>query len=244
MTEGHSSRVVSLTSPDTPFMVLGDLHGDGVGLARALDARGRAEPILSVGDIVGYSDGPTCDTVVARLVGEGGLAVRGNHEEWSGRDGKLAVVSDSRAIRDLSAATRSWMASLPDRIEVVGPGSAIAIASIVHSIRRPCWDDVRPHNVRRLLVALPSVRLVIVGHSHCPRFLMPGPDGRYTERVFDFTREEELTAAVGPQGPLIVDVGSLGRPRPSFDRREELLFGTYALVEPARGTVTLRRVLK
>ena len=58
--------------------VLSDIHGNLPALEAVLDALQPFDALWQLGDIVGY--GPQPNEVVARLVAENALGVRGNHD--------------------------------------------------------------------------------------------------------------------------------------------------------------------
>lgn len=239
-------RVV--VEPDARLVVLGDPHGDVAGVTAALarEAGPRTVP-LCVGDVIGHADGAQSSALVELMRARGVACVQGNHEEWFMRGQELVFLYDPLAEKKLAPAAASWVNALPQMIEVtVGP-SIDPVAVIVHSISQPFWENVEPHAVPRLMRALPGLRLVIIGHTHCPRFMRWTPGERAGETPFPFERVDEVETALpddGEAGTLIVDAGSIASPVPTMSGLRKKGFGTYAVVDLAAGTATLRRIVK
>lgn len=227
------------------LVILGDPHG-AVAAVRAVLARERTGPetmALCVGDAVGHSDGPDSSALCELLEHERIVSVQGNHEEWSVRAGEIAIAHRRGDDRRLSARALAWAAALPQRVDLVRSAGEPPVATMVHSIREPFWEDVEVNNLRHLLRHVSPVPLVIIGHSHCARLLHQPPDGRPVQSAFDWIGTEELGLPIPAAGFSVVDAGSIGSPRFGGRSGAKLPgFGTYAVVDLDARQVQLRRV--
>lgn len=254
MTTSPPTTVTFALQPDIRrLVVLGDPHGDVAGLTAIVEReRGPTTQLLCVGDAVGYGDGPSSSQVCATLQHLGVPTVEGNHEAWADPYGFLAIVADPERPRYLTEEALAWINGLPHRIEVTRHDGA-PVATLIHSIREPCWDWIGPENAPQVAADLHHPRLILSGHSHRPKLLHVAPGRWLAEHApFDFLHEDALRRPLPTEGTLIVDAGSIGRPDPTElnlgpdyrGRRWGDWFGTYAVVELERGVVTLRRWVK
>jgi predicted phosphodiesterase len=208
--------------------VLSDIHGNLPALEAVLAALAPYDAVWQLGDIVGY--GPQPDEVVARLRAESAGGVAGNHDAAAvGRidadafneDARLAVEWTSSHI---SATTRIWLASLPER-------TSDATFTLVHgSPRDPIWEYVYTAPVARANFAAFDTPHCLVGHTHLP-LVFREDDGHI----------ETLAPADGSALRLdgrrtILNPGSVGQPRDGDPRACGMLIDTDA------GEVEWRRV--
>jgi putative phosphoesterase len=147
--------------------LLSDIHSDIDALDRVLEemrAHG-VEAIYCAGDIVGY--GPSPNETVARLVENGILAVRGNHDRWAIDRG--AAMIDPHNVGALSDATLDYLRALPP-LRMFDLDHKLVV--VTHGIP---GDDLeyltrerfRSCDLREMLGDL-AVDLLIVGHTHEP----------------------------------------------------------------------------
>jgi predicted phosphodiesterase len=150
--------------------ILGDIHGEAVGLAKAIEflrSNGRADCIVSVGDIV---DGRgSVDDCCDLLIKEGVLAVRGNHDRWmlKGYMRSLRFATDLHALKRRS---RDFLRSLPTtRVLTASTG----VVSLAHGVGNDDMRALPPSPTKHLASVLSACHVVpettvaiISGHSH------------------------------------------------------------------------------
>jgi diadenosine tetraphosphatase ApaH/serine/threonine PP2A family protein phosphatase len=199
-----------------------DVHANRQAFAACLEAaRGRgAERFILLGDFVGYGADPewSVDTVM-RLVEEGALAVRGNHDNAIGTPSETMNEAAQAAIDwtrgRLGAAQRAFLASLPltreedDRLYVHSEASNPARWRYVQSTA----DAARS-------IAATTALVTFCGHIHRPALYSMSATAKMTSFV--------PTSGVGVQlltgrGWLAV-LGSVGQPR---DGNPAACFATY-----------------
>lgn len=213
---------VDLEASVETLVVLGDPHGDLEATERVLEREaGPGVRFLCVGDLVGRRDGPSCSRLAALLEDRGVLTVQGNHEAWVGPGGALLVVEPPEADPHLDARARAWVRGLPASLELFHAGWGRRVAAMVHTLREPGWPDVEARNARRLCDSLGGPDLVLVGHTHRPRFLHVPPRGDVRVQAFDFPASEVLEVPLPGSGHLVIDAGSLGYPDPREIRGED-----------------------
>jgi len=176
--------------------VIADIHGNVAALEAVLDdiaARGVAE-VLCLGDCASGMMWPGETT--ALLMARGIPTVRGNHDRWiteHGPDHKPG--QDAVAFAETTADQRDWLLRLPGRI-VPAPG-VLACHGTPYSDTQNLLED--PVGGRLVPAPLEVVRgrlgedgmaarLVLCGHSH------------------------QASVVRVPDGPLVVNPGSLGLP--------------------------------
>ncbi len=177
---------------------IADVHANFPALCAALETAARlgAGTVVAAGDLVG--SGPHPVEVVRLLRQRGVRAIRGNVDRKvlellaSGkklkgrlerkRSGHLAWTA-----LQLGEAERTWLAELPDRLDLSLAGVAVRV---VHGSARSDEEYVFPSVTARALVAMagePKPAVLVCGHSHIP----------FTRRV---------------GGVRVVNCGSVGRP--------------------------------
>ncbi|MEZ6186958.1 MAG: metallophosphoesterase [Planctomycetota bacterium] len=201
------SRTWTLGPDVTRLVVLGDPHGDIVGLDEVLQREaGPHTAFVSVGDNVGYADGRLSSELVAMLEAQGIPSVRGNHEAWV-EDGTLRLVSDGPP--GLTPEAAAWVAALPRRLKVQAPALPGLEVSVVHAVGE--WSYVNVKNARNLL-DVEGTQLVFCGHTHRPAIYTLDRAGKVASRRFEPTRKTPMVAELDPATRYVVDAGSLARP--------------------------------
>jgi len=212
-----------------------DVHSNLEALEACL-AHARRQGIdrcVFLGDLLGYGADPlACLEIAARLVGEGALAVRGNHDEAC----LGGVLPDMHFIaRDaiywtrerLGPAERDFIAGLPLT-------AAEADRLYVHaSPERPQdWIYVvDTQEAARAFAATPA-RLVFVGHVHHPLLYFSTPTG--APRLFE--PKPEVALPLSDFRRWLVIAGAVGQPRDGNPA------ACYALHDEDAGTLTHYRV--
>ena len=237
------------TVPDhiQKLVVLGDPHGDLAGVQEAYRIEdGAGTFFCCVGDVVGYADGPTSSRLCEFLIKKGTPTVEGNHEDWVSKSGKLAVFQGNKA--RLSEDAFRWVRSLPELI-CLARGDGRQLAVLAHSIRRGGWDWIDEDNASQFVKELGSPRVVLVGHSHRPKFITVDSRGRATRQPFDYREAESMETPIPRTGTLLIDAGSIARPEATevtgdARRHDGSRFGTYASLDLTARLASLKRVLK
>jgi diadenosine tetraphosphatase ApaH/serine/threonine PP2A family protein phosphatase len=199
-----------------------DVHANRQAFDACLDAaRARgAERFVLLGDFVGYGADPewSVDTVM-RLVEEGAVAVRGNHDNAIGTPSETMNEVAQAAIDwtrgRLSAAQRAFLAGLPmvqdedDRLYVHSEAS--------NPVR---WRYVQSTADAARSIVATSAQVTFCGHIHRPALYSMSATAKMTSFV--------PTSSVGVQllqgRRWLAVLGSVGQPR---DGNPAACFATY-----------------
>lgn len=226
------------------LVVLGDPHGDIAGLRNVFEREeGPGVAFVSVGDNVGYVDGPTSSKVCKELMERMIPSVYGNHEDCIDDFGGLAIAGNT-GDRFLSQEALSWSRDLPFRLEVFLEGLTDLSIKIVHSIMNGAyWDFISPANAEQLSNK-EEVDLVFCGHSHGPRIYTFGRNSEKAIAQLDLDRtEHKVSVILKPSQCNVVDAGSLGRPAYHPDSGQ-FDHATYAVLDIVNRTVTIYSLTK
>lgn len=206
-------------------MLLGlfaDVHANRQAFAACLEAaRGRgAERFILLGDFVGYGADPewSVDTVM-RLVEEGAIAVRGNHDNAIGTPSETMNEVAQAAIDwtrgRLGATQRAFLADLPltrdedDRLYVHSEASNPARWRYVQSTA----DAARS-------IAATNAQVTFCGHIHRPALYSMSATAKMTS--FVPTSGVDVQLLTGRRWLAVL--GSVGQPR---DGNPAACFATY-----------------
>jgi diadenosine tetraphosphatase ApaH/serine/threonine PP2A family protein phosphatase len=199
-----------------------DVHANRQAFAACLEAaRGRgAERFILLGDFVGYGADPewSVDTVM-RLVEEGAIAVRGNHDDAiatpSERMNELAQAAVDWTRGRLSVAQRAFLADLPMARE---EGDRLYVHSEASNPAR--WRYVQSTADAARSIASTSAAVTFCGHIHRPALYSMSATAGMTGFV--------PTPGVGVQllqgRRWLAVLGSVGQPR---DGNPAACFATY-----------------
>jgi predicted phosphodiesterase len=216
------------------LVVLGDPHGDLIGLAEVMAREDRpGTAFVSAGDNIGYQDAVVSSELVRTLAKRGIPSVLGNHEAWS-LSGKLFLAPPG-APRDLEPDALAWCRALPARIRVEAARAPGLSISIVHSL--PEWVYVDESNVARL-VALEAADLVFCGHTHGPAIWVVRDGEEPQVQRLDPRAKTPIELKLPRNRRCVVDAGSLARP--SSGRRACEDRGTYAVLDLTTRAVSVR----
>lgn len=223
----------------TRLVALGDPHGAIERVKAALAAeRNPQTMVVTVGDVIGYADGPTSAALVRFLEAEGIPSVRGNHEDWMTADGTMFLVAGDGSKRlDLAQVmtVRAW----PWDLDVTFAGHPPV--RVTHSLHDPGWEWVTEATVGPLLARTGRAQVVVVGHSHRPAIYAVDAGGRITKQAFPFAESATLDVPIARGVRYVLDTGSLARPELSRATRD-FSWGTYGVVDLATATLSLRRI--
>lgn len=201
--------------------VITDIHGNAAALTAVLSdiaARG-ADAVVCLGDIASGAGWPR--ETVERLQEAGIPCIRGNHDRWiSEHDPAAMGMQDRVAYQDLSPAQRDWLMGLPETLEPA-PG-VLAVhgtpgSDVQNLIEEVVAERLRPAPMAVLRDRLGgqgmAARVVLCGHSHRTGMVQV------------------------PDGPLVVNPGSLGLPgfrisrEPAHRQEAGTPHARYALLE-------------
>ncbi len=188
------------------FALISDIHGNLESLAAVLAAIEADEPVLCLGDIIGY--GPSPNECLALVRQRAVATILGNHDV-------AAVDGHGLALFNTAARTAiEWTQTVLDADHVAW------LDSLSYELRMPEYLLVHgaPVNYFSYILdkaaaarafAATDAPLIFVGHTHIADFYALAPDGSIAH---DFRqREGRLTLATGYR--YIVNVGSVGQPR-------------------------------
>jgi diadenosine tetraphosphatase ApaH/serine/threonine PP2A family protein phosphatase len=188
-----------------------DIHANRPAFAACLEAaRARgAERLICLGDIVGYGADPEWSVeTVMELVANGGLAVRGNH------DNAVAMASESMNAeaqaamewtrRRLSPSQRRFLAELPMS---VGDEDRLYVHS--EASNPPRWRYVQSASDAARSMIATDAQITFCGHIHRPALYSMSATAKMTS--FVPTAHAPVQLLRGRQWLAVV--GSVGQPR-------------------------------
>jgi diadenosine tetraphosphatase ApaH/serine/threonine PP2A family protein phosphatase len=229
-----SAGAIIIAEEKVLLAVFADIHANRQAFGACLDAaRAKgAQRIILLGDYVGYGADPewTVDTVMG-LVGEGAMAVRGNHDNAVGTRSESMNAEAKAAIEwtrgRLSAAQRRFLAQLPltvqdeDRLYVHSEASNPAK-----------WRYVQTTLDAARSIEAVTAHVTFCGHIHQPALYSMSSTAKMTSFVPTASVAVQL---LGGRRWLAV-IGSVGQPR---DRDPAACF---AMFDTLSGTITYYRV--
>lgn len=210
-----------------PVGLLADIHANLPALRsilELLEQRGVSQWLV-LGDIVGY--GPYPAECIAELKARHAVCVRGNHDHYVGHNGqgKVAMSESARwaadwTLRQLGDADRTWLATLPLKIEAEG-------VLVVHGapVDRTFFNGyVYEMTYERNLewLAEKGVHLCFFGHTH-----LQGVYGMLDGRCLPLCHDNNQDMASFDYA--LVNPGSVGQPRSGRPGAEAAIF------DPASG---------
>lgn len=207
--------------------VITDIHGNAAALEAVLAdiaARG-ADAVLCLGDIASGAGWPR--ETVEMLQDRGIPCIRGNHDRWISEHGPDRMgMQDRIAHEGLTASQRDWLMALPETLEPA-PG-VLAVhgtptSDVQNLIEEVVAERLRPAPMAVLRERLGgrgmAARVVLCGHSHRTGMVQV------------------------PDGPLVVNPGSLGLPgfrisrEPAHRQEAGTPHARYAMVDVSRAQV-------
>ena len=202
--------------------LLSDIHANRQAFSACLEAvRARgADRLIFLGDFVGYGGDPewTVETAI-RLIADGAVAVRGNHDQAIGTPSETMNATAQTAIewtRDrLTAAQRRFLAQLPLALE---EEDRLYVHSEASQPARWRYVQATP-DAARSMIATPA-HVTFCGHIHQPALYSMSATARMTS--FVPTAGVPIKLLKGRQWLAVL--GSVGQPR---DRNPAAAFALY-----------------
>jgi len=202
--------------------LLSDIHANRQAFSACLEAvRARgADRLIFLGDFVGYGGDPewTVETAI-RLIADGAVAVRGNHDQAIGTPSETMNAAAQTAIewtRDrLTAAQRRFLAQLPLALE---EEDRLYVHSEASQPARWRYVQATP-DAARSMIATPA-HVTFCGHIHQPALYSMSATARMTS--FVPTAGVPIKLLKGRQWLAVL--GSVGQPR---DRNPAAAFALY-----------------
>ena len=202
--------------------LLSDIHANRQAFSACLDAaRARgADRLIFLGDFVGYGGDPewTVETAI-RLIADGAVAVRGNHDQAIGTPSETMNAAAQTAIewtRDrLTAAQRRFLAQLPLALE---EEDRLYVHSEASQPARWRYVQATPDAARSMIAT--RAHVTFCGHIHQPALYSMSATARMTS--FVPTAGVPIKLLKGRQWLAVL--GSVGQPR---DRNPAAAFALY-----------------
>ncbi|WP_407180327.1 metallophosphoesterase family protein [Bradyrhizobium sp. STM 3562] len=214
--------------------IFSDIHANRQAFSACLEsARTRgAQRIIFLGDFVGYGGDPewTVDTAI-RLIADGAVAVRGNHDQ-AVTSASESMNPDAQAAIEwtrgrLSAAQRRFLAELPLTLE---EDDRLYVHSEASSPQRWRYVQSTP-DAARSLIATPA-HVTFCGHIHRPALYSMSATAKMTS--FVPTAHVPIQLLRGRQWLAVL--GSVGQPRDGDPA------AAYALYDTSSREITYCRV--
>ena len=199
-----------------------DIHANRQAFSACLEAvRARgADRLIFLGDFVGYGGDPewTVETAI-RLIADGAVAVRGNHDQAIGTPSETMNAAAQTAIewtRDrLTAAQRRFLAQLPLALE---EEDRLYVHSEASQPARWRYVQATPDAARSMIAT--RAHVTFCGHIHQPALYSMSATARMTS--FVPTAGVPIKLLKGRQWLAVL--GSVGQPR---DRNPAAAFALY-----------------
>lgn len=203
-----------------------DIHANRQAFSACIEAaRARgADRFIFLGDFVGYGGDPewTVDTAI-RLIADGAVAVRGNHDQAIGTSSESMNPEAQAAIdwsRDrLSAAQRRFLAELP---AALAEEDRLYVHSEASQPERWRYVQGTPDAARSMIAT--SAHVTFCGHIHKPALYSMSATAKMTS--FVPTAGVAINLLRGRQWLAVL--GSVGQPR---DRNPAAAFALYDTVK-------------
>lgn len=228
-------RLHDTVQPIMPTALLTDLHANREALEACLEHTHRvgATRFAITGDLVGYGADPSWVVqTVMRMVADGAVVVRGNHDEAAvhGAPGRMRAVA-AEAIdwtrTQLSDAERLFLAELP----------LTAQLDDILLVHANAWDPGGWEYVEGAFEAGRSLQactqwLTVCGHVHEPALYRTAPG----TRTVGFAPVPAVPIPLSAQRRWLAIPGSVGQPR------DGVAAACWALFDERDATLTFHRV--
>lgn len=224
------------------YLIISDIHANLEALEATLEAAGRYDRVLMLGDLIGYGADP--NAVVERVRALSGMTIiRGNHDKVGA--GLEDVDNFNYVARQAIAWTsevltpdnRAWVADLPQ-----GPVIIDDDLEICHGA--PFDEDVYIFDDLDALRALHTARraVCLFGHTHVPAVFQlrqrasAGSSRAGSELEFASpSKDGPLSIPLDPDSRYLINCGAVGQPRDNDPR------AAYGILDAELHTLTLMR---
>lgn len=202
--------------------VLSDIHANREAFEACLDAVSQtgAGRLVLLGDIVGYGADPEwCLDRARRLIADGAIAVRGNHDDAAAKSTQSMNSNARIAIEwtrnQLDTEARAFLGSLPMRVEEDDRLYVHADASAPAS-----WHYVLDSDDARTHIMACTATVSFCGHTHQPALYSASAAGKVT----GFSPNAAEAIPLPAQRQWLAVMGSVGQPR---DGNPAAAYGLY-----------------
>ena len=204
--------------------IFADIHANRQAFSACL-AQARAQGagrVILLGDYVGYGADPgwTVSTVMD-LVGEGALAVLGNHDSAISNTRERLNVEAQVVVEwtrgELNTSQRQFLADLPLTLREEDCLYVHADAS-----RPASWRYVVSVQAAARSMDATSASVIFCGHVHQPALYSRSPTGKITA----FTPTTDVAVKLLPGRKWLAVLGSVGQPRDGIPAAAYLMFDT------------------
>jgi len=210
--------------------IFGDVHSNIEALDSVLTDMRKIgiTRFFCTGDVVGYGADPSA--CIQRLRRLNVLTVKGNHDQYSA-GGILPPNINSSAKktilwtkRQLTTQESRWLLNLPTEQYESELG-------VTHSTFEPNqkWPYIFDSERAEISLYHQKVPLAFFGHTHDPMAFIQTKNGHVLKQGFEFLRVEKVCR-------YFINPGSVGQPRDGNPR------AAYAIYDPTKQTITLRRI--
>jgi diadenosine tetraphosphatase ApaH/serine/threonine PP2A family protein phosphatase len=216
-----------------------DVHANREALETVLGdiARVGVDRIVCLGDVVGYGADPVAAVeLVARIVEDGGLCIKGNHDEAAliGPRGMSegARIATEWTQRHIGDAERAFLGALPLAVQ---DGDMLFVHA---SAARPeRWTYIVSADEAAESLAASDARLTFCGHTHQPALfsMLHGIAGT-TGKTTTFRPMADKPVPLSPIRRHLAVIGSVGQPRDGDPR------ACWALLDTDTRELTYRRI--
>ncbi len=205
--------------------VLSDIHANLTALDAVLEAAGGVDEVWHLGDVVGY--GPDPDAVVDRLATVGAKGVRGNHD--AAAVGELDVTDFHADARRAIEWTRDTIATATaDWLQALEPTRREGEFTLVHgSPRDPTWEYILGRDSITANLDALTTPFGLHGHTHVP-IAYARTRGSLGRRPVGVVRPGDGDTLDLPDGPVLLNPGSVGQPRDGVPTASWLALDTAA----------------
>lgn len=202
--------------------ILSDIHANREAFETCLDAVAGhgADRLVLLGDIVGYGADPEwCLDKARRLIEDGAVAVRGNHDDAAAKSTQTMNSNARIAIEwtrnQLDTEARAFLGSLPMHVEEDDRLYVHADASSPSS-----WHYVLDSDDARTHLMSCNAIVSFCGHTHQPALYSASAAGKVT----GFSPNTAEPIPLAAQRQWLAVMGSVGQPR---DGNPAAAYGLY-----------------
>jgi diadenosine tetraphosphatase ApaH/serine/threonine PP2A family protein phosphatase len=212
------------------LLVLSDIHGNVDALERSLEEAERLRPdlIVSLGDVVGYGANP--NECIALVQERARIRIGGNH------DVAAAGIIDTETFNRTAQRAIQWTVRniLPHHRDALNEYDTVrrygeCLFAHASPLSPMDWEYVYTVRQANGIFDATGERFIFIGHTHVPAIIE-------RHRVWGSKVVSGSVCPVDPESRYLINVGSIGQPR------DGIAAASFALLDLAKGTITIRRV--